>query len=486
MCSACDEGETESTKLTNARKADIPGEVWRLPKTTPDEDENKDVHVPVSDNITSKRRRGAVSLSSDLSLLEAPRKKVSFLSSFLAESHYDYGEPIQSNFHILNQAKHRNGLRGPPIAYRNHGIGLDYPVNLGSPPKPHHMLSNDGSSVPGSSWHMDPAPQQKRDLRLPQPLLSKKCSAIQLPICTALYNNPCSQNVRQSFVPQLNSQTNRNTRQLSHPQHVLSDEKCSNNSKSPSNVPLHLDPRGYQHSEFQTPIPVPKAGDVRRYSIPGHVAYHQDVSEQFSTFQSLEIFPVNSTSPSTLDESPSQSTVTHHRTISADKLPRAQAGWQLGWDLQQAFVHPKQFEHADDFDLDPHEKPGHAGVTSSTFDGQNDYTSPAAVSSTMMKNSSYRPTSSSCGVGDYRAETRRSGCHKDLQVFQGDMSNRSSSRCSADTIGMGRSFALVPIASARMTRRRPNIKFDVSILPAYQHHTAPVSNSSIDLFCMFD
>jgi hypothetical protein len=451
MCSACDEEGNESTKLTSAREGELPSEVWRLLKNTPNEDENKDVHVPVSGNITSKRRRGAVSLSSDLSLVEAPRKKVSFLRSVLAESHSDDGEPVQSNFHTLGQAKYQNGFHS-------------------------HMLTDDGSSVPGSSWHTDLAPEQKRDLRLPQPLLSKKCPTIELPICTALYNNPFAQNMRQSFVPQLNSRTNRNTRQFSHPQHMLSDDQCSDNSKAPSNVSLHLNPRGYQRSEFQIPIPVHKAGDLRRYSTPGHVAYHQGVSEQFSTFQPLEIFPVNSTSPSTPNELPSQSTVTHHRTISAGKLPRAQTGWQLGWDLQQAFRHPDRVEHVDDFDLDPHEKSGHAGVTSSTFGGQNDYTSPAAVSSTRINHSSYRPTSSSCGVGDHRAGTRRSRRRKDVQVFQDDTSNRSSSRCPAGTTGVRSSFTLVPIASTGRTRRRPNIKIDVSILPAYQHHTVPVSN----------
>jgi hypothetical protein len=476
-----------------------------MPQNGPSEDED----AQVSGHVASRKRRRFVHMSSDSKPVEVPRKKASFSRSSFRVSHPDDDESVQSNFRPLNQANNRNRLRGPPITDRYHGFDFEgdfHPINVGNPAIPHDVFTNNGSQTLRSSWHRNLASQQVRTLLVPQPWLSEERSTIQCPMQGALSNDqPHAQRLPQSFVPQKIPRANPNSQQsFQGPQHKQYDGQYRDDSQVPNHMPPRMTSRGYQRSGLPTSIhthpsglrqaftlsnsgkyrsssdyqfPNPQQfGDVRRYSAPGHVACDQGFHGQFPVFQPSEYYSANPAFLSTPYKTPRDSPAMDYRTISADILPTAQSGWQPNWDLQQVFRHPNRVERTEDFDFDPHDIFGHVGTMPFNFDGQNDCTRPAVTPSITIKGSSNPPPSSSIGIRGQPAGVQRSRRREDVQILEDDTTNHKSNGRSVGITCEANTPAMVPIASTDMTRRRPNIKIDVSILPAYQYLTAPASS----------
>jgi hypothetical protein len=476
-----------------------------MPQNAPSEDED----AQVSGHAASRKRRRFVYMSSDSKPVEVPRKKVSFSRSSFGVPPPNDDESVQSNFRPLNQTNNLNRLRGPPITDRNHGFDFEgdlHPINVGNPAIPHDMFTNNGSQTLRSSWHRNLASQQVRALLVPQPWLSEERSTIQRPMKGALSKDqPHAQSLPQSFVPQKITRANLNSQQsFRGPQHKQYDGQYGDDSQVPNHVPPRMASHGYPRSGLPTSIhthpsglrqastlsnsgeyrsssdcqfPNPQqSGDVRRYSAPGHVACDQGFHGQFPVFQRSEYFSANPASLSTPYKTPRNSLAMDYPMISADILPIAQPGWQPGWDLQQVFGHPDRVERTEDFDFDPHDIFRHVGATPFNFDSQNDYTRPAVAPSITIQGSSNPPPSSSIGVRDRRAGVQRSRRREDVQIFENDTTNHKSNGHSVGITCEANPSAMVPIASTGMTRCRPNVKINVSILPVYQYFTAPASS----------
>jgi hypothetical protein len=475
-----------------------------MPKNAPSDGE--DAQLP--GRFASKKRRG--SMSSNSKPVEVPRKKLSVLRSVFWEPHFNDNQPAQLNLHPLHHVNKRNELFGSPIADRSHGFDSEvsvHPIEVGNPATLHDVFNNDGSQTPGISWHTSLASQQIRALRLPQPWLSEKRSVIQRPMQGDLSNEqPHSQRLPQSFVTQKISHTNPNYQPfVQNLQHNSCDGQNGDNLQVPNNMPPFMASLEYQRSSspisihrhpsgllqpstlrnsgeyrglpnFQFPSPQ-QSGDACRYSAPEHVAYDQGFREQFPVFQPSGQISANSKPLSTSYETSSYSPTMNHRAVFENMMPIVGSGWQPVWDLQQVFGHSGCAEQADDFGFDSRDNLGHAGDMPLNCDGQNEHISPATTTSITTQESSNPPPLSIAGVTGQRAGIRRSRHREDVQILEDGTINHNSSHHTIGIIGNANFSAMVPIAATGITRRVPNTKIDVSILPAYQHLTAPASNT---------